>query len=122
MRNVSSTIQGLLLGLFLAMSQSSTVLAGIQCYARDAYSKNFIIAIQETLREHHLEPGIIDGKWGSTTETALAAFQRQSGLPATRDLNGPTLRALFGVNFDTEKYGLVSNSKMPADIFDEHCR
>ena len=122
MWHVSSTIQGLLLGLFLAMSQSSTVLAGIQCYARDAYSKNFIIAIQETLREHHLEPGIIDGKWGSTTEGALGAFQGQSGLPATHDLNGPTLRALFGVNFDTEKYGLVPNSKMPADIFDEHCR
>jgi hypothetical protein len=122
MRNVSSTIQGLLLGLFLAISQSSIVLAGIQCYARDAYSKNFIIAIQETLRDHHLDPGPIDGRWGSTTGRALAAFQGRSGLPATHDLNGPTLRALFGENFDTEKYGLVPNPKMPADIFDEHCR
>lgn len=99
-----------------------TVAAGIRCYARDSYSQNFIVAIQETLQANGIDPGPVDGLWGAKTEKAIAAFQRAEGLDSGLGLNGPTLKALFGEGFDPESYGLLPNPHMPAGIFDQHCK
>lgn len=122
MRYIKRETQVLLLALCIIIAQSPAAFAGISCYARDMYSENFIIAVQESLLAAGMNPGPIDGLWGSKTANAVADFQRSKGLYRTFDLNGATGRALFGENFDPESYGLVPNPEMPADIFKENCR
>ena len=100
----------------------SVAAAGLNCYARDSYSKNFIISVQEMLKANGIDPGPVDGLWGTKTERGIAAFQQLKGLQPTYDLNGPTLRALFGEGFDPKRYGLVPSPGMPAEIFEQHCR
>ena len=112
----------ILFALFLVQFPIPEAVAGIRCYARDSYSKNFIIAVQETLKANGIDPGPVDGLWGSKTERGIAAFQRSKELDLTHDLDGPTLRALFGEGFDPKSYGLVPNDLMPAGIFEQHCR
>jgi Putative peptidoglycan binding domain len=122
MNTTKNFVWVMLLAFFLVQFYVPEAIAGIQCYARDSYSVNFIIAVQETLRSNGIDSGPVDGLWGSKTEHGVAAFQRSEGLSVIYDLNGPTLRALFGENFDPERYGLVPNPEMPSGIFEEHCR
>jgi peptidoglycan hydrolase-like protein with peptidoglycan-binding domain len=112
----------LLLALLLVKLHMPEAVAGIRCYARDSFSKNFIIAVQEMLNASGINAGPVDGLWGPNTERGVGAFQRSRGLEVTYDLNGPTLRALFGEGFDPKKYGLVPNPSMPAGIFERHCQ
>ncbi|MGD9250711.1 MAG: peptidoglycan-binding domain-containing protein [Desulfobacterales bacterium] len=117
------TLSGvMLLVLVIVLFSVPETTAGIRCYARDSYSTNFIMAVQETLKANGIDPGPIDGRWGAMTERAVAAFQRSMGLAHGLGLNGPTLKALFGEDFDPESYGLLPNPHMPPGIFDQHCR
>ena len=122
MNNVRPMIFVFLLILFLAQFPIQETIAGIRCYARDSYSRNFIIAIQETLKQKGIDPGPVDGLWGPKTERGIATFQRMMGLNYGLGLNGPTLRALFGDGFDPKRYGLEPNPGMPPGIFEQHCR
>jgi hypothetical protein len=55
-----------------------------------------IAALQVGLRAHGLDPGPVDGVRGPQTTSALVAFQRRKGLPATGRL-GPATRRALGV-------------------------
>jgi peptidoglycan hydrolase-like protein with peptidoglycan-binding domain len=117
------TLSGVvLLVVFIVHFNAPETTAGIRCYARDSYSTNFIVAVQETLKANGFDPGPIDGRWGAMTERAVAAFQRSKGWAHGLGLNGQTLKALFGENFDPESYGLLPNPHMPPGIYDQHCR
>ena len=122
MLRIKTLSRAMLLVLFIVLFIVPETTAGIRCYARDSYSTNFIMAVQETLKANGIDPGPIDGRWGSRTERAVAAFQRSMGLDHGLGLNGPTLKALFGEDFDPESYGLLPNPHMPPGIFDQHCR
>jgi lipoprotein-anchoring transpeptidase ErfK/SrfK len=52
------------------------------------------LRLQVLLDRVHVSPGEIDGRWGSNTQKALTAFQRQRGLPATGDADAATITAL----------------------------
>ena len=122
MNNTRQIICFMLFAIFLVQFHVSEAKAGIRCYALDSYSKSFIIAVQETLESKGIDPGPVDGVWGSKTERGVAAFQQSVGLNVTYDLNGPTLRKLFGEGFDPKIYGLAPNPAMPAGIFEQRCR
>jgi hypothetical protein len=53
-----------------------------------------IAALQVGLKAHGLDPGPVDGVKGPRTASALVAFQRRKGLPATGGLGPRTRRAL----------------------------
>ncbi len=112
----------MLFAIFLVQFHISEARADIRCYALDSYSNNFIMVVQETLKAKGIDPGPVDGLWGSKTERGVAAFQRAVGLNVTYDLNGPTLRKLFGEGFDPKIYGLAPNPAMPAGIFKHNWR
>ena len=97
--------------------------AGVQCYSRDSYSKNFISAVQKELKAKGFYSGPVNGHWGPKTERGLDEFKarRVSG-SYTIGLDANTLRALFGPDADPEKYGLSPNTKLPPDIFKTSCR
>ncbi len=122
-RKITFLFFGILLMISLILQVSApNVSAGYRCYARDSYAHNLIIAVQETIKKSGFDPGKIDGRWGPKTAHGVRKFQQSNGLKMTGDLDGPTLRAIFGDNFNPVKYGLVPNPEMPQDIFDEYCR
>lgn len=55
-----------------------------------------VAALQVGLRAHGLDPGPVDGVRGPRTTSALVAFQRRHGLPATGRV-GPATRRALGV-------------------------
>ncbi len=55
---------------------------------------SLVAAAQRTLAALGYDPGPADGVAGPRTRQALAAFQRDQGLPPTGILDGPTLAAL----------------------------
>jgi len=80
------------------------------------------MAVQETLTKAGFSPGPADGAWGLKTTRALAAFQRARRLDDTGDLNGASLRALFGESATAEKYGLLPEPNLPIEIFAKVCK
>jgi lipoprotein-anchoring transpeptidase ErfK/SrfK len=52
------------------------------------------LRVQVLLDRAHFGTGEIDGRWGSNTERAIAAFQRSRGLDATGAMDDATWRAL----------------------------
>jgi putative peptidoglycan binding protein len=107
---------------WIALTFLSEAHAGITCYDKSSYSSNFVSAVQKMLTKAGFTPGPADGKWGSRTERALVAFQQAKHLPATADINSPTLEALFGPGVSAETYGLEKNPHLPPTIFTENCR
>lgn len=58
---------------------------------RDALAEFEVRAIQQRLSDlGYSEVGLIDGKWGSRTTGAVAAFQQHEGLPETGDYDDAT--------------------------------
>lgn len=53
-----------------------------------------VAAVQRALAELGYDPGPADGVMGPRTRQAIAAFQRDRGLPATGAVDGPTTAAL----------------------------
>lgn len=108
----------LLMALLAALPVSSAH-AGLRCYD---LSKNLILAVQEVLLDQGFEPGPVDGILGPKTTQAVAAYQQSKGLDVTYDLNGSTLRLIFGPAFRPEAYSLEPNPDLPPDLFEEECR
>ncbi len=59
-----------------------------------AVSPEAIAAVQRALASLGFDPGTPDGQMGPRTQSAIAAFQRERGLPQTGLLDGQTLAAL----------------------------
>lgn len=59
----------------------------------DPYS-GFITSVQEKLRELGFDAGQPNGDFGAKTQTALGQFQLSRGLPASGQLDDPTLAEL----------------------------
>lgn len=57
--------------------------------------------LQSALAREGFSPGVIDGKVGGKTQSALRAFQRARGLTATGTLDDPTRDALSLVDTDS---------------------
>jgi peptidoglycan hydrolase-like protein with peptidoglycan-binding domain len=53
-----------------------------------------IRSVQQRLATSGAFRGAADGQWNAATQAALARFQQGRGLPATGQLNPPTLQAL----------------------------
>lgn len=58
------------------------------------YTRRDYTQIQVLLEEAGFDPGPIDGHWGPRTQRALAAFQRDRGLPPSGQPDAATLDAL----------------------------
>ena len=63
---------------------------------------------QSKLAALGLDPGVLDGVAGSTTRTAVQAFQRQSGLPESGVLDPATLEKL-GIGISVDKANAVAD-------------
>ncbi|MGD9782015.1 MAG: L,D-transpeptidase family protein [Kiritimatiellia bacterium] len=57
-----------------------------------------LFAIQTRLDRAHFSPGGIDGRWGSKSEKALAAWQKNSRRPATGTIDDSVRAALGATN------------------------
>ncbi len=60
-------------------------------------SENLVRMLQQTLTNRGFLVGDPDGKWGPKTKEALEEFQRSQNLPASGQIDQPTL-ARLGVN------------------------
>lgn len=58
------------------------------------YSREDTVRLQLLLQEAGFNPGTVDGRWGPSTQGAIAEFQRASGLPASGQPDAATLDAL----------------------------
>lgn len=58
------------------------------------YSRKETVRIQLLLQEAGFNPGTVDGRWGPSTQGAMAEFQRASGLPVSGQPDAVTLDAL----------------------------
>lgn len=61
----------------------------------NAIGPDAVYAAQVALRRLGFNPGPIDGEFGRRTRDAMNAYQRQTGLPVTRDLDVETHRRLM---------------------------
>ena len=57
-----------------------------------------LLAMQTRLDRHNCSPGGIDGRWGSKSERALAAWQKKNGKPATGMIDEAASSALGDTN------------------------
>jgi len=62
--------------------------------ASTAYDSSTIRAVQRALNDRGYNAGPVDGQWGAETQDAVRRFQQSARLPATGELNQPTLAAL----------------------------
>jgi len=69
---------------------ASNVQGGAEHFGADA-----VYSAQIALQRLGFDPGPADGQMGPRTRRAMNAFQRQNGLPVTRDLNAATYRPLI---------------------------
>jgi hypothetical protein len=60
----------------------------------NAVSPDLVRSVQEQLRARGVNAGPVDGIWGPGTYQGLQKFQSSQGLPATGQLDAPTLQAL----------------------------
>lgn len=67
---------------------------------------------QISLARANFSPGVIDGRWGSNTRSALRAFQKTQDLDVTGDLDQASRNAL---GFDGQKF-LVDYTLTKADL------
>lgn len=63
-----------------------------------SFSVDVLFAIQTRLDRAHFSTGGIDGRWGSKSEKALAAWQKKNGKPATGQVDDAVIAALGGTN------------------------
>jgi hypothetical protein len=63
---------------------------------------------QSVLAERGFDPGTLDGIAGGNTRKAILAFQTQSGLPGTGNLDSATLEKL-GIGTSADKVGAVAD-------------
>jgi S1-C subfamily serine protease len=70
------------------------VVTQVQASGGGAVSPEAIAAVQRALASLGYDPGAPDGQMGPRTQSAIAAFQRERGLPQTGLLDGQTLAAL----------------------------
>lgn len=81
---------------------SSLGIGGTQYSSRSAtppppapVASDTIRQVQSTLqKDGYYRQGNIDGVWGTGTENAVEAFQRDHSLTVTGQLDGPTLQAM----------------------------
>lgn len=66
--------------------------------AKPEISFAVLFAVQTRLDGGNCSPGGIDGRWGSKSKKALAAWQHMNGLPATGHLDESVLTALGDTN------------------------
>ena len=57
-------------------------------------SPGMVKQVQADLQQQGIYKGNVDGMWGPETQSAVANFQQAHGMPATGELNSPTLAAL----------------------------
>jgi len=122
MRMNRSTAMAWCIAACVASAGSLEAEAGLSCFSSSSLAPNFVTAVQETLTKAGFSPGPADGAWGPKTAQALAAFQRAKRLQQTEALDGASLRALFGESATAEKYGLLPNPYLPAQIFAKECK
>jgi len=81
---------------------------------------NEIVALQITLNRLWYSPGCIDGKFGSLTHRALAAWQAANELPATGELDAATVAAFpasppLYVEYEVTTNDLAQIGRAPQD-------
>ena len=59
-----------------------------------AASERLVRNVQQQLQAKGMDPGPIDGIWGSQTQSALEQFQQDQGIQASGQINADTLAAL----------------------------
>lgn len=74
------------------LGTSSTAASTPASQAR--YDSALVRNVQQALNDRGYNAGAADGQWGPATEDAVKRFQQVSGLPATGELEQPTLAAL----------------------------
>ncbi len=82
--------------------------------SRVAMAGDDVRAAQETLKEHGLYRGQLDGLAGPETRAAVAAYQRRNGLPASGTLDGATMARLE--NDHTTGYGASGAPARPTAV------
>ena len=58
------------------------------------YDSGLVRSVQQALNDKGYNAGLVDGRWGPTTEDAVRRFQRASGLPESGQLERSTLATL----------------------------
>jgi hypothetical protein len=58
------------------------------------YNESDVRGIQQSLNDKGYDAGIVDGRWGPATESAIRKFQKANGLPETGALDAQTSAAL----------------------------
>ena len=66
--------------------------------AESSVPVDIVFAIQVRLDREHFSTGGIDGRWGSKSEKALAAWQKKNGKPATGQVDDAVVAALGDTN------------------------
>ena len=67
----------------------------LMAWTSNAMAEDLVKQVQQSLVEKGLNPGPVDGFWGSKTEKALMAFQKNAGLEANGKLDKQTKALLF---------------------------
>lgn len=86
----------------LGAGSAAAIFSGMRTPAAYAQSQE-VLAAQQRLNELGFDAGPEDGLWGPRTQSALTAFQTESGLPATGQLDAATTAALSADGLGTEE-------------------
>lgn len=104
----------ILISFFLVLSLITTLIVGnnfhLNATALSKYGStgSEVTQIQQKLSDLGFYKGNIDGVYGSSTKSAVTAFQRDRGLTADGIAGSRTLSAL-GLSSATEKYGYTQS-------------
>jgi peptidoglycan hydrolase-like protein with peptidoglycan-binding domain len=77
-------------------------------------SENLVRMLQQTLTNRGFLVGDPDGKWGPKTKEALEEFQKSQNLPASGQIDQPTL-ARLGVNISPAMGGPQTTGQGPSE-------
>ena len=77
--------------------------------AKPSASVDVVFAIQVRLDREHFSTGGIDGRWGSKSEKALAAWQKKNGKPATGQVDDAVVAALGDTNGVMTTYAVAAD-------------
>jgi len=83
------------------------LLAPVGALAADPFA-GFISRVQEELRALGFDAGPVNGDFGTKTQAALAQFQLSRAIPASGQLDDPTLAELGIKRDDTQDSGIAS--------------